>query len=941
MMLISPLMVWADEWQDPETKVNYAYDPKGTTAEVKTDSPPIAGGDIAILSKITINGKEYSVTAIGKQAFIYNNNITSVNLPSSITTIHDDAFHRCQNLVSVNIPNSVTSIGLCAFVCCKLVEINIPESVSHIDVDVFGECVSLEKIKVDAKNNYYDSRNDCNAIIETSSNTLISGCRNTVIPSSVTSIGVHAFSGCSGLYNIDIPSGVTSIEGNAFFDCVNLTSVSIPSSVTNIAAFAFSNCSSLTSVTMKSPIPVSIAESTFDNRANAILYVPYGCMAAYEAADYWKDFKEIVETPDIAFVDDNVKALCVSNWDTNGDGELSKAEAAAVTSLGEVFKENANITSFNELQYFTGLTEIGTFSLLGCSGLTSINIPEGVATIGDMAFTGCSSLTSITIPSSVTTIGSGVFDGCSSLPIEDNLRYADSYLVGAVDKTLSSYNIKTGTIFIGSEAFGRCSSLTSINIPEGVTSIEGGAFRCCSSLTSISIPSSVTSIGNGAFQLCSSMTSITIPKGVTSIGNSAFESCPALTSITFPPSVTSIGSNAFDGCYSLTSITIPEGIMSIGNFAFAGCDGLTSIKVENGNPKYDSRENCNAIIEISSNTLIAGCQNTIIPSIVTSIGEGTFCKCSGLTSITIPSSVTSIGVNAFRDCSNLVSITIPSNVTNIGDYAFYGCSALNSMKVEIQSPLPIDKSTFGLVNTTLYVPYGCKDAYEKATYWKDFKEIVEMPKVTSSLAISDASGLVGCTFNLPVSMKNEDEITAMQFELCLPEGVSVASATLTDRKDGHSIDYSQLANGNYQFTVFSSSSKAINGSEGDVANISLSISGSMAAGNYTIQMKNIELITTAGDAIHQSDLSATLTVLNVKPGDVNGDDKLSITDAVGIVNYILGKTSANFHPEAADLNGDGSVSITDAVKVVNIILNQGSGVKEQRKQEMETEREPQ
>jgi len=115
----------------------------------------------------------------------------------------------------------------------------------------------------------------------------------------------------------------------------------------------------------------------------------------------------------------------------------------------------------------------------------------------------------------------------------------------------------------------------------------------------------------------------------------------------------------------------------------------------------------------------------------------------------------------------------------------------------------------------------------------------------------------------------------------------------------------------------------------------------MAAGSYTIQVKNIELTTTAGDAINQADLSATLTVSNIKLGDVNGDGKITITDAVGIVNHILGNASSNFHPEAADVNGDGGISITDAVRVVNIILNQGAGVKERRTKEVETEREPQ
>lgn len=471
-----------------------------------------------------------------------------------------------------------------------------------------------------------------------------------------------------------------------------------------------------------------------------------------------------------------------------------------------------------------------------------------------------------------------------------------------------------------------------------VTSIGDFAFYNCKGLTSVTISEGLMSISDHAFVSCSGLTSITIPSSVTSIGNGAFWGCSRLASITIPSSVTSINSQTFYYCSSLSSIYISPCVTSIEGSAFSGCSSLTTIIVNGHNPKYDSRENCNAIIETKSNTLIAGCKNTIIPPSVTSIWDGAFLDCIYLTSITIPSSIKSIGYNAFENCSGLTSITIPSSVTSIGDKAFYGCSSLTSVVVKNSTPVSISSSTFSnRANATLYVPAGCKAAYEAENYWKEFKEIKE----STSLAISDASGLVGCTFTLSINMTNEDEITAMQFELSLPEGVSVADATLTDRKNGHSIDYTLQENGNYQFTVFSSSSKAINGSEGDVANISLSISGSMAAGSYTIQMKNIELTTTAGDAIHQSDLSATLTVLNLKPGDVNGDDKLSITDAVGIVNYILGKTSANFHPEAADLNGDGGVSITDAVRVVNIILNQGSGVKERRTHEVETEREPQ
>ena len=378
----------------------------------------------------------------------------------------------------------------------------------------------------------------------------------------------------------------------------------------------------------------------------------------------------------------------------------------SVTSIGlRAFYDCSNLST---VIIPNSVTSIGNQAFDGCLGITSITIPNSVTDIGLRAFYGCSSLTSITIPESVTSIGAGAFGACSNLPVTDNLRYADTYLVGVVDNTQSTYNIKDGTRFIGYNAFSACLKLTSISIPNSVTSIGAGAFSSCSSLASITIPEGATSIGSRTFYNCSDLTSITIPESVTSIDAQAFSGCSSLASITIPESVTSIGSEAFSGCSNLASINLPNSVISIGVGAFNYCPSLNHVELSSiealcnisfGGLRANPLEQAHHLYiegEEVTNVVIPNCVNSIgnyvfigcssltsisIPENVTSIGDYAFDNCSGLTSITIPESVTSIAADAFYGCSGLTSITIPERVTNIGDCAFRYCSGLTSVTI--------------------------------------------------------------------------------------------------------------------------------------------------------------------------------------------------------------------------------------------------------------------
>ena len=418
------------------------------------------------------------------------------------------------------------------YYCTSLTSIEIPNSVTIIGDNAFNGCSSLTSMTVEENNPVYDSRNNCNAIIETASNTLISGCKNTVIPNSVTTIGNYAFDYCRSLTSITIPNSVTTIGNYAFNACNSLTSIVIPNSVTTIGSSAFSSCSGLTSIS------VAAGNTTYDSRdnCNAIIETTTNTLIA--------GCKNTIIPNSVTTIGDHAFHYCSS---------LTSIEIpGSVTTIGDyAFYDCISLTS---IEIPNSVTYIGGSAFYNCRSLTSIEIPNSVTTIGKSAFGYCSSLTSITIPGSVTTIGYAAFCGCSSL---------------------TSVKIPNSVTTIGESAFKYCEGLTSIEIPNSVTTIGNTAFYECHRLANIEIPNSVTTIGELAFYFCSSITSVVIPNSVTTIGASAFSCCGSLTSVVIPNSVTTIGDNAFYYGISLTSITsfIPaEKLFELGYYVFSGID---------------------------------------------------------------------------------------------------------------------------------------------------------------------------------------------------------------------------------------------------------------------------------------------------------------------------------------------------------------------------------
>ena len=604
-----------------------------------------------------------SVTCIAWAAFSHYSG--SVNIPNSVITIEGYAFNECAGLTgTLNLPETLTSIGERAFFNCTNLTgpLTIPNNVHAIGEYAFSGCTNLSgtlTLGVSLQSIYqYAFFGFMNNVTEIQ-----------IYAMTPPYLGSSVFLGSNAQMPVYVPCGTLEAYQNATgwisfaniqeanpcqWEITAIANPSVGGTVSGGGTFVQGTSCTLTAT--------AIGDFEFASWTENGVVVSTEAVYTFTVESN-RDLVANFTNPNyIVFVDPNVEARCVQLWDTDGDGFFSYDEAAAVTDLNLAFNYRG-ITSFNELQYFTGLTFLHDYEFDGCGNLASIVIPESVTSIGYCAFEYCHSLNSITIPESVTYISFCIFydSGLTTLNYNATNCSVNNWLCGC---SLTNLTIGDNVQVIPDNFVSGQSNLAGeLVIPESVTSIGNSAFENCSGFTgTLTLPASLTSIGGSAFANCSGFTgTLTLPASLTSIGGSAFTNCSGFTgTLTLPATLTSIEGSTFNGCSGFTgSLTIPDNVTSIGGSAFANCSGF------NG--------------------------TLTLPATLTSIEGSAFNGCSGFTgSLTIPDNVTYIGESAFKNCSGFTTLTIGSGLVWI-DYtnewdaryytesAFYGCTGFTTL----------------------------------------------------------------------------------------------------------------------------------------------------------------------------------------------------------------------------------------------------------------------
>ena len=695
-------------------------------------------GKVIIPATVIYKGTTYNVTSIGDYAFYFCDGLTSITIPNSVTSIGDYAFGGCTGLTSVTIPNSVTTIGSSAFEYCSgLTSIEIPNSVTSIGYDAFRGCTGLTSIIVDDGNSIYDSRNGCNAIIETGSNTLIKGCKNTIIPNSVTNVGNGAFYGCSGLTSIEIPNSVTSIGDEAFSGCTELISVTVPASVLYVGKAPFPEVIKMTF--LGNTPPRDYNDYIYKPKAK-VIYVSdrdnYGFGIEYAR------LSSIFEVGGVKYVPLSTNECDVIDCSYDESASSVYVDSVIIYKNRKLAVRNINSYSFYKNDYINQVYVnnggyVGDSAFYECSGINSDVIVKNDGNIMQRAFYKAT-LTGLSI-SNNGYIGLCAFQNCANLQnaVISNNGYIGNYAFQNNGLLHTADIDNNGNV--GDYAFQNCSSLTNLSLGEHVGDIGNYTFESCSSLKELVIPDWIKKVGVYCFSNCTSLKKVDTGSGIKILSEGLFKGNTSLIDMNLGVAADSIRNKVFCDCRSLPCINIPKNIVYIGDSVFYNCEKMTlaSFKDDdtdiflggNGNSGMFSscpldsvyigrRLKYNTINSYARSPFVANkylrsvffndfetkiynsefenCSNlqyVVIGNGTTEVGAFAFAQCVSLPSIRIPNSVFSMGGSTFKNCTSLKEAIIGNNTDAIKYSAFMNCSSLINIEIG-EKVASIDKEAF-------------------------------------------------------------------------------------------------------------------------------------------------------------------------------------------------------------------------------------------------------
>ena len=918
-------------------------------------------GDVIIPSTVTYNSITYPVTAIGEYAFALCFHLTNVTIPNSVTTIGKTAF-GATGISNIIIPSSIVCIDDNAFAACQyLTSLKIPSSVSFIGANICHTCENLTNISVENGNSKYDSRNDCNAIVETATNSLISGCKNTLIPNSITSIGKSAFLRCYGLTNIDIPNSVTNIGNSAFAGCNNLTNVTIPNSVTNIGEFAFSGCTNLTNVTIPNSV-TGIGIEAFK-----------GCTA--------------LETL-------NFNAVSCSDFSSSspfGGLNITTINIGDEVQIIPAFFASG-LTKLKTVSIGNALTTIGKSAFYNCPSLTSISLPSSLKTINNKAFYNCNELQSVycsaEIPPAMGSIDCYTSYHTSTLyvPYQSLMTYKTTYYWNEFFKTLGvdddghilaegiSLNITSKELY-ENETFMLIATIT----PDVTTNKKVVWSSSDVSVATVSANGLVTTISPGSAVITATTTDgsnlsascdVTIKQRATSIslsktdvtiytGNTLQLTATVLPSTTSNPSVTWSSNNTSVATVSSTGLVTAK---STGNAVITAttADGsnlsatcnvtvkrlATSIALNKTSATLyldqtvqltatvsPSNATDKSVVWTSSNNSIATVSTT---GLVTAIAPGnatitaTTADGSNLSAdceITVKAYVTSLTLDQ-SEATILEGDTITLTPTILPGYATNQSltwSSSNTSVVSVNNGVVVGRSGGEATVTARTADGSNLSATCKVTVVPNFD--------ISAPNLSHVRGSSNNRFDLTIDLANRYDITGMQFDMQLPDGVTIAKDGYgeydivldNNRKSrNHSVTASLIGYNSYRILVSSATANVLKGHSGTVLHIMIEIPISHVSGNKQIRYTNI-ILSEPDETRHTLPTKTSLISYYYKEGDANADISVDVADYVITSNYILQNSPENFWYDAANVDHNSTVDVNDLTGITNIALGRREG----------------